>query len=657
MKSYLILLLAILVFKVNAQDIRTIDTGTFLLHKIEQYIGKETYRCVMDKKGTSYDIDFSFSDRGSPVSLKAELKLTPGFEPLGLNIKGKTARSSTINDTISIAGNEARLKVDDSSYNQKISPLTFPIAGYSPGTVQQVLLQFWKIHSKPSTINTLPFGSVQIKEAGTDKLDFEGKQLVLNRYTIAGLVWGNEILWTDGDGKLMCLITNDAEFDKLEMMRAPYETLLPELIKRAAACSMELFEKAMPKPSAESKVIAIVGGNLVDVVNSTTINNSVVIIENGKVKAVGKIGEVSIPKDCKIIDAKGKTLLPGLWDMHAHFEQAEWGPAYLAAGVTTVRDCGNEFGYINAIKNAIDEGKGVGPEILKAGVIDGKGPYGIGIIQADTKEEAVKYVDRYVNNGFVQIKIYSSVKPAIVKAICDEAHRLGVTVTGHIPIGMTLRQGVDSGMDMVNHVRYVYAIMKHNNDLSVDFGDSASIAAIKFIKDHHVVIDPTLGVFEMNYRNIKDDITKIEPAFYSLPPSIQPELKNTGQDEAGAAKFKPLYQSLVKIVKLLYDSGVPIIAGTDQGFPGYSLDRELELYVGAGLSPMQAIQSATITPAQAMKLDKLSGSITTGKNADITIVDGDPLSNISNVRKVSLIIKAGQIYDPPQLHQLVGFSK
>ena len=213
------------------------------------------------------------------------------------------------------------------------------------------------------------------------------------------------------------------------------------------------------------------------------------------IKQAGKRSEIQIPAGAKIIDATGKTILPGLWDMHAHFEQAEWGPAYLAVGATTVRDCGNEFAYINAVKKAIDGGQGIGPLILKAGIIDGKGPYALGVIQADTKEEAIKDVDRYYDNGFVQIKIYSSVKPAIVKAICDEAHRRGLTVTGHIPIGMTLQQGVDSGMDMVNHVQYVYSIMKRNKDRSINFDDSTSKAAIKFLLRNclRVVIDPDIG--------------------------------------------------------------------------------------------------------------------------------------------------------------------
>jgi imidazolonepropionase-like amidohydrolase len=346
-----------------------------------------------------------------------------------------------------------------------------------------------------------------------------------------------------------------------------------------------------------------------------------------------------------------------LWDMHAHFEQAEWGPAYLAAGVTTVRDCGNEFSFINAIKDAIDQGKGVGPEILKAGIIDGKGPYALGIIQADTKEDAIKAVDRYKDNGYVQIKIYSSVKPAIVKAICDEAHKQGLTVTGHIPNGMTLQQGVDSGMNMVNHVQYVYSIMKRNKDRSVDFNDSTSIAAIKFIKDHNVVIDPTVGVFEMSFRSVKDDITKMEPAFYTLPLPLQALLKNTGQDSTGAKKFKPLYESMVAIVKKLHDAGVTIVAGTDQGFPGYSVARELELYVQAGLTPADAIQTATITPAKVMKVDKNTGSIDEGKNADIIIINGDPLKNIRDIRNVTTVIKGGHIYEPGQLHKMVGFNK
>jgi len=366
---------------------------------------------------------------------------------------------------------------------------------------------------------------------------------------------------------------------------------------------------------------------------------------------------VRIPAKAVIIHAEGKTILPGLWDMHSHFEQAEWGPAYLAAGVTTVRDCGNEFGYINSIKAAIDEHKGVGPHILKAGIVDGPGAKGLGIVRASTEEEAIKVVRGYKDNGFAQIKIYSSVKPPIVKAICDEAHRLGLTVTGHIPFGMNIRQGVDSGMDQVNHVQYVYSAMKKNKDFSVDMQDSTNNALLDYLAAHHTVIDPTIGVFEMVLRSVKDDIRDMEPAFYTLPLPLQTLFKNAGLPEAEAKASKPVFDGMKNIVKALHDKGVIIVAGTDMGFPGYSLDRELELYVEAGLTPLQAIQTATIVPAQVMSLDKQTGSLKAGKQADLIIIDGDPLLQIRNIRKVWKVIKEGQEYDPGMLHGMVGFGR
>jgi imidazolonepropionase-like amidohydrolase len=639
----------------QAQDIPA-DSGVFLLHKFEQHIGKETYKVYNYKDSKKYVVDFKFVDRGSPVPLKATLKVNPVAEPLELVVKGNTSRFSTINDSIKITGNVADIRVSDSVYKKTIASLTFPVTGYSPATVQQVLLQYWNNKKHPASINTLPFGALQIKKTGVDNLTFNGKPITFNRHTITGLIWGDELVWTDNAGKLICILTIDAEGDKTEMMREQYETLLPELIKRAAGYGMAAFTKATPTKKAGSEIIAIKGGNIIDVESGKSIPNDVIILKNGKISSIDKAG-TAIPAGAQVINATGKTIMPGLWDMHAHFEQTEWGPAYLAAGVTTVRDCGNELGFIDAIQQAIDSGKGIGPKILMAGIIDGKGPMALGIIQADTKEEAIKAVDTYKARGFAQIKIYSSTKPAVVKAICDEAHKLGLTVTGHIPNGMTLISGVDSGMNMVNHAQYVYSIMKKNKDRSVNFEDSVSVAAIKFIKDHHTVIDPTVGVYELAYRNVKDDITKLEPAFNTLPLPLQTQFRTYGEDSATVAKIAPMLNSMKMIVKKLYDAGVPIVAGTDMGFPGFSVARELEIYVEAGLTPAQALKTGTITPAEVMGLGKQTGSITTGKNADIIIVDGNPLTNISNVRNVKVVIKAGKVYDPGTLHRMVGFSK
>ena len=139
--------------------------------------------------------------------------------------------------------------------------------------------------------------------------------------------------------------------------------------------------------------------------------------------------------------------------MHAHYEQVEWGPIYLAAGVTTVRDVGNEYDFITQVRDAVNSGKALGPHMLLAGIVDGDGPYAIGITRVNSPADAQKWVTRYHDSGFQQIKIYSSVKPDNVKAICADAHKVGMTVTGHIPIGMNAYEGVDDGMDMINHIQ------------------------------------------------------------------------------------------------------------------------------------------------------------------------------------------------------------
>src|ERR1700742_2168659 len=301
-KSLITIFFSPFIFNAYAQG-SVADSGTFLLHKFEQHIGKETYHITNNKDSKTYSVDFKFVDRGSPVPLKAELRVNPVLEPLILNIKGNVARGATVNDSISISGGQAHIKVDDSVYDKKIQPLTFPIAGYAPTVVQQVLIQYWKKHKEPASINTLPTGSVQIHKDGEDTLTYNGKPLILDRYTIGGLIWGNEFVWTDKQSQVICIITNDAEFDKFESVREPYEALLATLIGKTATYSMRLFTKSASIKTTTDKLIAITGGTVIDVVNEKTIPDAVVIIENGIIKKVGRKSEVTIPAGAKIIDA------------------------------------------------------------------------------------------------------------------------------------------------------------------------------------------------------------------------------------------------------------------------------------------------------------------------------------------------------------------
>ena len=221
----------------------------------------------------------------------------------------------------------------------------------------------------------------------------------LDRYTVEGLIWGRETLWFDTNRNLVAAITTDAEFDHFEAIRDGYESALGDLVGRAGADNMSaLADISKGIPGSHSSTLAIVGATLIDGTGGAPVADSAIVIEDGRIVAVGPRSKVKIPKNANVVDAKGKFLLPGLWDMHAHFEQVEWGPIYLAAGVTTVRDCGNEFEFITAVRDAIAQGRGLGPRLLLAGIVDGTGPMALGINSVDTPR-ASPHVGRSLPSG------------------------------------------------------------------------------------------------------------------------------------------------------------------------------------------------------------------------------------------------------------------
>src|SRR6185369_14717361 len=263
--------------------------------------------------------------------------------------------------------------------------------------------------------------------------------------------------------------------------------------------------------------------------------------------------------------------------------------------------------------------------------------------QVETPEEARAAVQRYKGAGYEQIKIRDEVKPETLKVICDEAHRLGMTVTGHVPKGMNALQAVEAGMDQIAHINYVLTGFYPDRDrnsppVSIDFNTPSVKDALKFFKEHETVIDPTLAVIELMLRPMTKPIASFEPGMEKVPPELLVQLNKKGESGAPAKLLEMVTDAMVQLVGGLHRAGVPVVAGTDVGVPGHTLHRELELYVRAGFTPLEAIQAATITPARVMKVDAEAGSIDVGKRADLVVVDANPIENISNIRKIRFVV-------------------
>lgn len=648
------------------------EQGKFRLHKFEQAIGEESYS--VKENGDSFVVhsDFEFTDRSTKVPLTASLHLGRDLTPQSFEIQGSTSRESTIDAGVEAGTERVRIR-DGKQWTEAARPdRFFALAGYAPVAMQMMMLRYWKAHGAPARLKTFPTGEVEIEHRGQDEFSSAGEPVKWERYAISGLIWGKETAWLDAEDRLMAVVTVDAEFDHFEAVREGFEAVLPALVARAGQDEMAaLGDLAKNFRGERSGRMAFVGGNLIDGTGKALVPDAAVVIDGGRIVAAGPRAKVKIPKGTTILDARGKTILPGLWDMHAHFEQVEWGPVYLAAGVTTARDVGNEFEFITAVRDAIQGGRGLGPRLVLAGIVDGDSPSAIGIDRVNNAEQAAEWVHRYHDHGFRQMKIYSSVTKENIAAIATEAHRLGMTVTGHVPRGLTGFDAVNAGMDQINHIQYIAAMMRVGETplpphatavqrmqagAAIDVNSPLAQKAIAFLKEHGTVVDPTLALMEMIYRPSNRPVASFEPGVEKVPAELAAQLLNGGLPPPASPIGEALFQKYVEIVGALHRAGVPIVAGTDQAVPGYSLHREMELYVKAGFTPMEAIQAATIVPARVMKMDGEVGTIETGKRADLILVDGNPLESFANLRKVEKVVTNGVLYRCDQLWQSVGFK-
>ncbi len=648
------------------------ESGKFILHKVEQPIGEETYAITPEGNTLTLKTDFRFTDRGTAVPLTAALRTSGSYVPQSFVIKGKTSRSSAIDSDVTISGNSAAIRQGKETRTVTLpSPPFFTISGYAPVAVQMEMMRYWRAHGQPPQMATLPSGAVRIQDRGSETMQINGRSVQVERYTVEGLIWGMETLWMDKANNLAALVSTDAEFDHFEAVRNEYETALSSFVASAARDQMAaLTEMSRKLPGRRTGTFAFVGATLIDGTGKPAIPNATVVTSGGKIVAAGPSAKVTIPAHAQRMDVVGKYIIPGLWDMHAHYEQVEWGPVYLAAGVTTVRDCGNEFDFITQVRNAVNRGHALGPHMLLAGIVDGDSPMAIGVTRVNSPADAEMWVTRYHDAGFQQMKIYSSVKPENVKAICADAHRLGMTVTGHIPNGMNAYEGVDDGMDMINHIVYIANLLlpkdfdpakaKGRERLkelaAIDVNSDAGKQAVAFFKRHQTVIDPTMSVFELSLRPASEPATEVEPGIARVAPELREQLVSGGLPPQAAPYGQKVIHNYLALIGALHRAGVPIIAGTDQTVPGFSVYREIELYVQAGFTPMEALQAATIVPARAMKVDADSGSVEAGKRADLDVLDANPLENIHNIRSVHWVLANGVLYDPAPLWESVGFK-
>jgi imidazolonepropionase-like amidohydrolase len=641
-----------------------VASGGWIIHKIGHPIGREDWRLTVGADGRrTLHARFDVRDRGTPVQLSAELVRTSSGAVERLVVRGRTSRLTSVDVSVAISRESVTVATGSAVRHAAVRHAAYDgealAYGYAPIALQQELVREWLARGRPAELRLLPEGVVRIAERGLDTVQAQGRRRALRRLSVAGLVWGRQSVWLDDGDSLVAVVTTDAEFDPVQAVRDDLHAALGTLVRRAAEDALAALAElgATARQPADGRPVALVGGLLVDGSGAEPMSDAVVVTHGGRIIAAGPRRSVRLPPGTHVVDVRGATILPGLWDMHTHFAQAEWAPVYLAAGVTTVRDLGSQLEFLEGVRGAVREGRAIGPRVLAAGIIDGSGPNAVGTARAATPAEGVDWVRRYRHAGFEQIKIYSSMSDSVLRAVATEAHRLGMTVTGHVPVGLDGFQAVEAGMDQVNHVHHVERMLREPGDTSaLDLASSRARRALAFLRERGVVVDPTLALAELTSRSFTDPLSEVEPGAAKIPPELRALLHHVGVPPGKRDQAQSRLRRLLAVTRALHGAGVAIVAGTDLAVPGHSLHRELELYVEAGLTPMEAIRAATSGAAQAMRLGHESGVIRPGFRADVVVVDGNPVANIRDIRRVRLVMAAGRLLEPAPLWRSAGFE-
>ena len=627
-----------------------------------------TLRQWPDSGGT-VTTTYAFTDRGRGPALRQTLRLDKTGLPTGLLLSGTNYLRLPVRESVQPTGPQQLTWRNDNAAGRVAPGRSFYLPLETIPTDLAVLARAVQ-RSRTKVVTLLPAGTATI--AGTEgrSVTANGRTMRLERVMLAGLGLAPEPVWLDEQGRLFAYGSGWSM-----VIRRGFEPVADDLVEAqqtaALARNGATARRLARRPAGP---VAIIRANLFDADTRRMVPGQTVLVRGETIEAVGADGSVPIPAGAQVVDAANRALLPGLWDMHVHVEDDD-GLLHLAAGVTTVRDLANDGDALAARTRRFDDGALLGPRILKAGIIDGPGPFaGPTTVLVSTRDAARAAVEAYADKGYEQVKIYSSLDPALFQTVVRTAHARGLRVSGHVPQGMSAEQMVRAGADELQHANFL--LLDFLGDSAIDTrtperftvvarrGGSVNLAGepvqrfIALLKERDVVVDPTLNIFEQLFTaraGAYDQATL--PVAPRLPVVARRALLTGGLPVTPALEpaHRASFIAMERLVKRLHDAGVRIVAGTDAS-AGFSLHRELELYAESGIPKLDILYIATLGAARVMKHDARWGSIAPGKLADLVLVDGDPSQRMRDLRRAELVMKGGVMYTPDSLYASVGIA-
>jgi imidazolonepropionase-like amidohydrolase len=615
--------------------------------------------------GDTDRIAYRVRNNGRGPTLEETIRLAKGV-PVEYSSKGTTAFGGVVDESMSSTGTALRWQSAADRGELATSGTTL----YAPndGTPWSMVVLARALLKAPGrSLPVAPSGRLTLQDLGTRKIGGQD----LRVYGIAGLTLDLPLVFFDAQQKPFAVLAGENDL----VVRKGSEGAYREMVATTKQLSIE--RAAVDQRSLAHRYdvpIRIRNVRVFDARAAKTSTPQSVVVYRGRIATVAPEDEASTDAaGTVVIDGQGGTLIPGLHDMHAH-NTVRSGYYYLAAGVTNVRDNGNDNPSLLALSDAIDRGELPGPRIWRAGFLEGRSPYSAryGRI-ANTLEEAIDAVRWYAEHGYRSIKIYNSFKPEWIKPTADEAHRLGLLVHGHVPAFVAPDRAILDGYDEISHINQLALgwVLKPGEDTrtplrltalgerghTIDVNGTSVKTTLDLMKERKIALDPTLVILERLMMSRAGTVAAGDVAYLDhMPIGYQRYRKRSFVDFQTPQQeqfYRDSFQRLVDVIAALHREGIRLLPGTDDA-TGFTVHRELELYVQAGIPPAQTLQLATLGVEQYLGRDQDLGTIEPGKRADLVLVEGDPAADISAVRRVRMVVKDDSIYYPDEIYPLLG---
>ena len=622
---------------------------------------------VVSTEGNTVDVDWRVDENGRGSKIREHIVLGANGLPTSRIIEGTSTFGAPVKESFTVEGGRARwTSIDDHGEAPAGDALYVDNRG-SPWTV----LHFVRVMlgSKRLSRAALPSGTLRLQKLREVTIGPERQRLQ------AYALWGTTI----GSPGLLLVrgTTLVASVDPYAVLtRETYAGRFAELSGIARELNAELLRELSKRLTHRpDEPVWITHARVFDPVSGTASTGQNVVIFRDRI--VGLRPDPP-PAGAMVVDAQGGTLLPGLIDSHAH--TGDWdGLLDIASGVTQVRDPGNDNTSLLALIPRFDSGELIGPRVFPSGFLEGKSPFSASPgFTVRTVEEAVARVRWYADHGYWGIKIYNSMPPAFVKPMAEEAHRLGLHVSGHVPAFMNADQAIRDGYDEINHINQLVLmfVLKPGEDPrtplrftvvgerlgDLDLQGEEFRRLVQLMKDRRTTLEPTMATFAplLVGRPGKGSPTDA-PWIDHVPAAVQRTRRSLALDVKPEqyARYDASWRKLQQILVTLHREGIPLVPGTDE-LAGLVLHGELESWVAAGLAPVDVLRAATLGGARFLGREQELGTIAVGKRASLYLVEGDPLTDIGAMRKGRLVVKDGALFYPDEIHaalEITPFAK